>query len=132
MATHSIIIVTVRTHEVHPLNKYLHTETVLLTTGIVLHRRVLELLLCVCAWSLSRVQLFATPCTMAHQAPLSMGIPQARILEWIAMPSSRGFFPAQGSNPGLLHCRRILHHLSHQGSFISTEHISIHTRPWQP
>ena len=25
----------------------------------------------------------------AHQAPLSMGILQARILEWVAMPSSR-------------------------------------------
>ena len=30
------------------------------------------------------------PWTVAHQAPLSMGIPQARILEWVAMPSSRG------------------------------------------
>ena len=27
-----------------------------------------------CAWSLSRVQLFATLWTVAHQAPLSMGI----------------------------------------------------------
>ena len=25
-------------------------------------------------------------------------------------------FPTQGSNPGLLHCRPILYHLSHQGS----------------
>ena len=32
----------------------------------------------------------ATPGTAAHQAPLSMGIVQARILEWVAMPSSRG------------------------------------------
>ena len=31
-----------------------------------------------------------TPRTVAHQSPLSMGILQARILEWIAMPSSRG------------------------------------------
>ena len=38
----------------------------------------------------SRVQRFATPRTEAHQAPLSMGILQARILEWVAMPSSRG------------------------------------------
>ena len=38
----------------------------------------------------SRVQLFATLLTVAHQAPLSMGILQARILEWVAMPSSRG------------------------------------------
>ena len=36
------------------------------------------------------VQLFETPWTVAHQAPLSMGILQARILEWVAMPSSRG------------------------------------------
>jgi len=27
------------------------------------------------------------------------GILQARILEWVAMPSSRGIFPTQGSNP---------------------------------
>ena len=33
--------------------------------------------------------LFATPWTVALQAPLSMGILQARILEWVAMPSSR-------------------------------------------
>ena len=32
----------------------------------------------------------ATPWTVACQAPLSMGIFQARILEWVAMPSSRG------------------------------------------
>ena len=25
-------------------------------------------------------------------------------------------FPSQGSNPGLPHCRQILHHMSHQGS----------------
>ena len=31
-----------------------------------------------------------TPGTEAHQAPLSMGILQVRILEWVAMPSSRG------------------------------------------
>jgi len=26
----------------------------------------------------------------------------------------QGIFPTQGSNPGLLHCRQILHCLSHQ------------------
>jgi len=39
---------------------------------------------------LSCVWLFASPCTAACQALLSMGILQARILEWTAMPSSRG------------------------------------------
>ena len=28
----------------------------------------------------------------------------------------QGFFPNQGSNPGLLHCRWILYQLSHKGS----------------
>ena len=46
---------------------------------------------------------FATLWTVGHQAPLSMGFLQARILEWVAMPS-------QESNPGLLHCRQILYH----------------------
>ena len=43
-----------------------------------------------CAQSLSCVWLFATPWTVAFQAPLSLGILQARILEWASMPSSRG------------------------------------------
>ena len=38
----------------------------------------------------SPVRLFVIPWTVACQAPLSMEILQARILEWVAMPSSRG------------------------------------------
>ena len=37
---------------------------------------------------LSRVQLFATPWTVACQAPLSMEF--SRVLEWLAIPFSRG------------------------------------------
>ena len=40
--------------------------------------------------SLSRVRLFVTPWTVAHQAPLSNGIFQARVLEWDAISFSRG------------------------------------------
>ena len=43
-----------------------------------------------CPWLLSCVRLFVTTWTVAHQTPLSMGILQVRILEWIALPSSRG------------------------------------------
>ena len=64
---------------------------------------------------LSRVWLFVTPCTVAHQDPLSMGILQARILEWVAMPSSRGSSQPRDQTQ-VPHCRRILYHLSHQGS----------------
>ena len=41
----------------------------------------------------SRVWLFAAQWTVARQAPLSMGILQARILEWVAMSSCRGSSP---------------------------------------
>ena len=51
-----------------------------------------------CASSLGQVWLFATPWTAAHQAPLSMGILQARILEWVSMPSS-GNLPNSGIKP---------------------------------
>ena len=42
------------------------------------------------AWSLSCVQMFVTPWTIVPQDPLSMGILQARILEWDVMLSLRG------------------------------------------
>jgi len=42
------------------------------------------------------------------------GILQAGILEWVAVPFSRGIFPTQGLNPGLPHYRWILYQLSHQ------------------
>ena len=62
---------------------------------------------------LNRVQLFATPWTVAHQAPLSMGF--SRQEYWSGLPSL-GIFLTQGSNPGLPHWRQMLYPLSHQGS----------------
>ena len=48
-------------------------------------------------------QLCPTLCNpmdcVAHQAPLSV----ARTLEWVVIPSSRGIFPNQGLNLGILH-----------------------------
>ena len=54
--------------------------------------------------------LYSPPGSSGH------GILHPVILEWVAMPSSRGIFPTQGSNPGLLHCRQILYQLSHKES----------------
>ena len=45
--------------------------------------------MCVLSQSVSRLRLFVTPCTATCQAPLSTGILQARILEWVAMASFR-------------------------------------------
>ena len=64
---------------------------------------------------LSRVQLFATPWTAAHQAPLSMELSRQEYWSGFLFPSP-GDHPDLGSNPGLWHCRQILYHLSLQGS----------------
>ena len=63
---------------------------------------------------LSCVRLFATPRTVAHQAPpfstqgKSTGVGCHFLLQ--------GIFPTQGSNPGLPHCRQMLYCWSHQES----------------
>ena len=44
------------------------------------------------------------------------GVLQAGILEWVAIPFSRGSSPAQWLNPAPPHCRQILYRPSHQGS----------------
>ena len=77
-----------------------------------------NLILLCCAYSLSHVQLFVTPWTVPLQAPLSMGILQARILEWVARPSSRG--SSQHRDWTLIFCidRQILYHLCHQGNLL--------------
>ena len=46
----------------------------------------------------------------------SIGILQARILEWVAYAFSSRSSPTQELNWGLLHCRQILYQLSYQGS----------------
>ena len=42
-------------------------------------------------WSLSRVQLFATPWTVAHQAPLSLGFPRQEYWSGLPFPFSADF-----------------------------------------
>ena len=61
----------------------------------------------------SHVRLFTTSGTVARQTPLSVGILQARILEWVAMPSSRGSSqPREGTQVSYVSCigRRVLYH----------------------
>ena len=50
------------------------------------------------------------PCSSVH------GILQARILEWVAIPTLQGIFLVHGLNTCLLHCRQILYCLDHQRS----------------
>ena len=62
--------------------------------------------------SFTCVQLFATPWTVAYQAPLSMGFSRQEC--WSGLPFLlQGIFPTQELNPGL---PQTLYHLSYQGS----------------
>ena len=65
--------------------------------------------------SLSRVQLFETPWTVAYQAPLSMGFSRKECWSGLPFPSP-GDLPNPGIEPGLPHCRQTLYRLSHEGS----------------
>ena len=67
----------------------------------------------------SRVLLFVTLRIVAVEAPLSMGILQARILEWVAMPSSReSSQPRDRTLISYIPCisRRVLYHQCQLGS----------------
>ena len=63
---------------------------------------------------LSRVQLFATPWTVAYQAPPSMGFSRQECWNGECHFLLQGIFPTQELNQGLSHCRWILYHLSHR------------------
>ena len=58
--------------------------------------------MCVCAQSLSYVQLFATPWTVAHQASLSIGFYRQEYWSGLPFPSP-GDLPNPGTEPSLLH-----------------------------
>ena len=66
-------------------------------------------------WSRSVVSDSLQP--HGHQAPPSMGFSRQEYWSGLPFPSP-GYFPTQGSNPGLLHCRQTLYHLSQQGNHL--------------
>ena len=61
------------------------------------------------------VQLFATPLTVAHRAPSPWNSP-GKNTRVGCHSLLQGIFLTQRLNPGFLHCRQILYHLSRQGS----------------
>ena len=88
-------------HRILKLEKPLAT---LLSKAIFLHENE----------SVSQIQLFVSPWVVARLLyPLIL---QARVLDRVAIPFSRGIFLTQRWNLGLLHCRRIPYCLNHQES----------------
>ena len=82
---------------------------------------------------LGLVQLFEAPWTIYcpwNSPGQNTGVGSLSLLQ--------GIFPTQGLNPGLLHCRQILYHLSHKGSPDSTisqsvqslSYVRLFATPW--
>ena len=67
---------------------FLHVDNITGTKSLYVHE--------------SRVQLFATLMDYSPPGASIIGIFQAKILEWIAISSSKHIFPIQGSNSYLL------------------------------
>ena len=65
------------------------------------------------------IQSCPSPCHPVDCSPSGSsvgGILKARILQWVAMSSSKGSSLSRDRTRVLLHCRQILCHLGHQGS----------------
>ena len=82
---------------------------------------IINVLECSCVCSFQSCLTLWDPMDWSPPGSSVRGIFQARTLEWVAKPSSRG--SSQGLNPHLLwllHCRWILYPLSHLGSLAGT------------
>ena len=72
----------------------------------------------------------ATLWTVAHQALLSMGILQARILEWVDMPSSRGsFWPRNWTHISYVSCIGRLFFTTRSHILIITLNVNTPNKP---
>ena len=81
----------------------------------------------------SCVWLCATLWTVACQAPLSMGFSRARILEWVAVPSSRGSSQPRDQTHGLscnFWSQANSLPLSHSGSPSHFSHVWLFVTLW--
>ena len=102
--TNSLFSIYLPTHHIHPIQGILGSAS---SREAIEHNACMCVCVCVCVRAhalthFSRVRLFATPWTVAHKAPLSMGFSRQKywsayhvLLQWI--------FLTQGSNPHLLH-----------------------------
>ena len=93
------------------------------------HHNCLSLLFKACekCQSLSCIQLFATPWTVAHQAPQFMGFSRQGYWSGLPCPS-----PGDLPDPGLWHSRQILNCLSHKGLKHKSTHLKQIAYTWAP
>ena len=109
-------------HYLHPMRNHHNLELLLFPNKLLFKTTLPNFLLNKVKWSES--------CSVMSNFLWPNGLYLARLLcPWNSPGQNtrvgsyfllQGIFPNQGSYPGLLHCRWILYHLSHQGS------------PWYP
>ena len=93
-------------------------DTDLADTPLAVGKQKLKGNLCVCVCMcvlLSRFGLVVTPWIVTHQAPLS-GVLQARTLEWVATPFSRGYSRPRDQTWVSHTAGRLFYHVSYQRS----------------
>ena len=78
----------------------------------------------------SHVWLFATPWTVASQAPPSMGFSRQTGVGCHFL--LQGIFLTQGLNLDLPHCRQMLYRLSHQGRSLKEKFKTVETSSYMP
>ena len=71
-------------------------------------------------WSESHLVVFVSLQTHGLHGPWNF---PGQNTEVDSLSLLQGIFPTQGSNPGHLHCRQILHHLSYQDKPIFLYHV---------
>ena len=94
------------------------TEQLKNNNNIPFYTYTTSLSMCVC-WLLSLVQLFVTPWIVGPPPPPGSSVQRSFPGQNTGVGCHsflQRIFPAQWLNPGLLCCRHILDHLSHQGS----------------
>ena len=101
---------------------------------------------CVCVYIYIYTLCVSVSCSLVSDSKRPHGLQPARLLCLRDSPGKntavgchslllQGIFPIQGSNPGLLHCRQILYHVSHQGSpytLLCAKETASGTLPWRP
>ena len=99
------------THDSHIHFHLFYISPYCIMTSLLYLTLDLYLAYCMCI-SCSVVSSLCDPMDYGLAGSSVHGIFQARILELVAIPFSRGIFPTQGSNLGLPHCNQISYHLS--------------------
>ena len=108
----------------HLASHNLPAFTSLLATKMVTENKDKSQWASISSWNYSQVKALAaqsgpTPCDPMDCSPPGSsvhGIIQAIILEWVAIPFSRGSSWPRDQSWVSLHCRQIPYHLNHQGS----------------